>query len=99
MTIDPATFLAILAMASVTVLTRVSGVILVRHFELRGRVKRAFSAVPPAVLMAVVTPAALATGMAETLACAITALASLRLSLLPAAITGTVSVVLLRLVL
>lgn len=52
--------------------------------------------VPPAVLMAVVTPTALASGLAETIACALTAIAALRLSLLPAAALGVAAVALLR---
>jgi uncharacterized membrane protein len=46
--------------------------------------------------MAVVTPTALASGPAETLACLVTALAALRLPLLPAAGAGVAVVALLR---
>jgi uncharacterized membrane protein len=96
MSLDPATFLAILAMMAATVATRLAGLLLVRHVALKGRAKRALGAVPPAVLMAVVTPTALSAGLAETIACAVTALAALRLPLLPAVIVGTVTVALLR---
>lgn len=96
MTLDPATFAAILAMMAATVFTRLLGALLVNRFDLSPRVEKALTAVPPAVLMAVVTPTAIATGLAETIACAVTALAALRLSLLAAATAGVVTVALLR---
>ena len=88
MSLDPATLLAILAMMVATVATRFAGLVLVRHFDLGGRARKALAAVPPAVLMAVVTPTALASGAAETVACVVTALCALRLPLLPAAGAG-----------
>ena len=96
MTLDPSTFAAILAMMAATVFTRLIGAYLARRFTLGEKSERALAAVPPAVLMAVVTPTALATGMAETIGCAVTALAAMRLSLLPAATAGVVTVALLR---
>ncbi|MEJ1176710.1 AzlD family protein [Agrobacterium sp. CMT1] len=96
MTLDPNTLLTILAMMAATVATRLGGLLLVTHFTLTPRLKKALSVVPPAVLMAVVTPTALASGPAETIACAITAVAALRLSLLPAATLGVAGVALLR---
>ncbi len=97
MSLDPATLLAILAMAAATVMTRMSGLVLIRFVTLSGRAKEVLEAIPPAVLMAVVAPTALATGPAETIACAVTALAALRLSLLPATALGVATVALLRL--
>lgn len=96
MNLDPNTLLAILAMMLATVATRLGGLLLVRHIVLRSRARKALNAVPPAVLMAVVTPTALASGMAETIACAITAVAALRLPLLPSAFAGVVMVAGLR---
>ncbi|MCO5730783.1 AzlD family protein [Rhizobium sp. SSA_523] len=96
MTIDPASLAAILAMMAATVFTRLIGAMLVNRFTLTPRMEKALTAVPPAVLMAVVTPTAIATGIAETLACAVTALAALRLPLLPAAGLGVLAVALLR---
>lgn len=96
MTLDPNTFFTILAMMAATVATRLGGLLLVNHFNLTPRLKKALGVVPPAVLMAVVTPTAFASGPAETMACAITAVAALRLSLLPAAGLGILSVALLR---
>ncbi|MNE47030.1 Branched-chain amino acid transport protein (AzlD) [compost metagenome] len=96
MTLDAATLFTILAMMVATIATRMGGLLLVSHVNLGPRAKKALSSVPPAVLMAVVTPNALSSGTAESIACAITALAALRLSLLPAAFTGVATVAVLR---
>jgi uncharacterized membrane protein len=96
MSIDPTTLAAILAMMAATVFTRLSGAFLVRRFTLGEKAEKALGVVPPAVLMAVVAPTAFATGIAETMACAITALAALRLPLLPAAGAGVLTVAVLR---
>lgn len=96
MTLEFSTLLAILAMAAATILTRVSGLVLIQHVKLSHRARQALEAIPPAVLMAVVAPTALATGIAETVACVITALAALRLPLLAATAVGVVCVALLR---
>jgi uncharacterized membrane protein len=96
MTVDLSSLLAILAMAAATVLTRVSGLFLVRHLSLEGAGRVAIEAIPPAVLMAVVAPTALASGVAETVACAVTALAALRLPMLAAVALGVGCVALLR---
>lgn len=96
MSVDLNTLLTIFAMAIATLSTRVAGLVLIRHVQMTDRARRALSAVPPAVLMAVVTPTALTSGAAETIGCAVTALAATRFSLLPAAATGVVTVALLR---
>lgn len=96
MTLDSATLLAILAMAVVTYLTRIAGLFIAGRLALTGRAKAAFDAIPPAVLIAVVAPTALATGWAETLAALITALAATRLPLLATIAVGVASVVALR---
>jgi uncharacterized membrane protein len=96
MSLDSQTFLAIFAMATATILTRVSGVFLLRYLSIGEQTRQALDAIPPAVLMAVIAPTALATGWAETIACAITALAAMRLPLLVCVIIGVVSVVALR---
>lgn len=96
MTIDINTVLAILAMAAATILTRVSGIFLVRYLTISDETREALDAIPPAVLMAVIAPTALATGWAETIACAVTALAAMRLPLLPAVALGVATVVGLR---
>lgn len=96
MNVDVNTLLTILAMAVATLATRFGGLVLIRHVQMTDRAKRALNAVPPAVLMAVVTPTALTSGLAETIGCAVTALAATRFSLLPAAATGVVTVAVLR---
>ncbi|CAH0340203.1 AzlD domain-containing protein [Rhizobium sp. CECT 9324] len=96
MSLDLTTLAAIVAMMVATVFTRLAGSLLVRRLDLGDRAQKALGVVPPAVLMAVVTPTALAAGWAETVACAVTAVAALRLPLLPAATAGVLTVALLR---
>ena len=96
MSLDLSTLAAILAMAAATILTRISGLVLLRYVTLSKRQKRALGAIPPAVLMAVVTPTALATGLAESIACAVTALAAFRLPMLAAVALGVATVAVLR---
>jgi len=96
MTLDPQTVAAILAMALVTYATRIAGIFIGHRLELSGRAKAAFDAIPPAVLMAVIAPVALATGPAESLAALLTAAAATRLPLLASIVVGVVSVVALR---
>ncbi len=98
--IDSLTFFAILGMALATYATRVSGFYLIRGLNVSGRLKAALDALPPAILMAVIAPTILATGIAETLAAAITAAgAFMRLPLALTIIVGVASVVVLRTVL
>jgi uncharacterized membrane protein len=92
MTLDPATLRAILVMAAATIATRITGLIFYRFVTLGPRQTRAMQAIPPAVLMAVIAPTALATGPAESLAAAITAVAATRLPLLMSVCLGIVTV-------
>lgn len=94
--LDPYTLAAILAMAAATYATRLAGLVLVRHIPAAGRFKAALEAVPPAVLMAVIAPMVLATGIAETIAAAICAVAATRLPLFAVVAIGVVAVVVLR---
>ena len=96
MMLDFNTFLAILAMAAATILTRISGIFLLRYLSIGEETREALDAIPPAVLMAVIAPTALATGWAETIACAVTALAAMRLPLLLSVAAGVGTVVALR---
>ncbi|KQV11228.1 hypothetical protein ASC97_14980 [Rhizobium sp. Root1203] len=96
MTLDFHTLLAILAMAAATVLTRVSGLVIIRHVEMTDQTRAAIEAIPPAVLMAVIAPTAFSTGWAETAACCITALSARRLPMLASVALGIASVALLR---
>ncbi len=99
MTLDPTTLTAILAMGAVTYLTRIVGLFVAERLVLTGRAKAAFDAIPPAVLVAVIAPTALATGWPETLATGISAFAATRLPLLATIAVGVVAVVALRAVL
>lgn len=99
MSLDPRTMAAILAMAAITYATRIAGIFLVGRLSLSGRAKAAFEAIPAAVLVAVIAPAMLATGPAETLAAAATAVAATRLPLLATVAVGVLAVVALRLAL
>ena len=96
---DGMTLLAILGMAVATYATRVSGFYLLRGLTMTGRAKAALDALPPAILMAVIAPVVLATGVAETVAAGITAVAAyLKLPLVLVIVIGVVSVVVLRMV-
>jgi uncharacterized membrane protein len=97
MSLDPAILLAIIGMALATYATRVSGLYLMRGVTVKGRLKAALDAMPPAILMAVIAPTILATGIAETIAAAITATAAfMRLPFIVTILIGVISVVLLR---
>jgi uncharacterized membrane protein len=96
MTVHATTFIAILAMAIVTYLTRIAGIFVADRLRLKGRVKAAFDAIPPAVLVAVIAPTMLATGWPETLAALVTAFAATRLPLLATIAVGVITVVALR---
>ena len=94
------TLLAIIGMGVATYLTRLSGFYLLRGLNLSGPMKAALDALPPAVLMAVIAPMILATGLAETIAAAITAVvAFFRLPLAVTIVVGIVSVVAMRAIL
>jgi uncharacterized membrane protein len=96
MSVDPTTLAVILLMAVVTYATRIAGIFVADRLVLRGRAKAAFDAIPPAVLVAVIAPTALATGWPETAAAAITAVAAMRLPLLATIAVGVAAVVALR---
>lgn len=92
--------LAIIGMGVATYLTRLSGFYLLRDLDVSGRTKAALDALPPAVLMAVIAPVILTTGLAESIAAAITAVAAFfRLPLTVTIMVGIVSVVALRVIL
>jgi len=96
MSLDANILLVIIGMALATYLTRIAGLWLLQLANVGGRARSAMDALPPAVLMAVIAPTVLATGLAETLAAAITVIAAFRLPLLVAVATGVASVVALR---
>ena len=100
MTVHLTTLLAIIGMGLATYSTRISGMLLMRGVVVQGRLKAALDAVPPAVLMAVITPTVFMTGRAETLAAVATAVAAFfRLPLLAVILVGVVSVVGFRMLL
>jgi uncharacterized membrane protein len=94
-TIDPATLLAILAMAAATYATRIAGLAVGRRIPQSGRARAALDTLPAAVLVAVIAPAAVG-GPAEILATAVTVLAATRLPLLAVVGIGVAAVVILR---
>jgi uncharacterized membrane protein len=96
MTVDPLTLAAIVVMAVATYFTRVAGFLVAGRLRLEGRAKAAFDAIPPAVLVAVIAPTALATGWPETVAAGIAAVAAIRLPILATIALGVVAVVILR---
>lgn len=97
MTLHLPTLLAILGMALATYATRIAGLFLMRYVTVKGRTKAAFDALPPAILMAVIAPTVIATGVAETIAAAITAASAfLRLPMIVTILVGMASVVILR---
>ena len=97
MTLDGWTVLAILGMALATYATRAGGFLLMRFITVSGRMRVALDALPAAILMAVIAPTVLTTGLAEVGAGAIATIAAmLRLPLIAVVIIGVVSVVVLR---
>ncbi len=97
MTLDAWTVLAIAGMALATYATRVGGFLLMRFITVRGRMRVALDALPAAILMAVIAPTILTTGIAEFAAAVLAAIAAmLRLPLISVVILGVVSVVALR---
>ncbi len=96
MTLDPHNLLAILGMALATYATRLAGLALAGRLQLSPRAQAAFDAIPPAVLVAVIAPSALATGWPETVAALLAALAATRLPLLGVVAVGVAAVVGLR---
>ena len=96
LSIDPQVLMAIIGMALVTILTRVSGFVLARSFVIEGRTKAALEAVPGSVLIAIIVPTVLTTGPAETIASLFTLVLASRLPFIVAVFGGVGSVVLLR---
>lgn len=93
-TVHFTTLIAIIGMGLATYSSRVSGLLLMRGVVVKGRLKAALDAVPPAVLMAVITPTVFVTGAAETLAAVATAVATFfRFPLLGVIFVGVASVV------
>jgi uncharacterized membrane protein len=90
-------YIAILAGAFLTYLTRIGGHLILSRFEhIHPRVEAALNAVPAAVLTTLVAPAALTQGWPETVTLVVAGLAALRLPLLGMFALGWVTIVALR---
>lgn len=96
MTVDPNTFLAILAMAVATFATRVAGLWLMRWLRPGPIAQAALDATPVAVLTAVIAPAVVKGGVPDVIAAALCIAAACRLPLLATVIIGVLSAVGLR---
>lgn len=90
------TLLTILGMAIVTYATRAGGYWLLGRRRLGPRMTAALSAVPPAVLTAVIAPALLAGGIADIAAGAIVVVTAARLPMIAAVVIGVAAVAVLR---
>ncbi|MGE0230168.1 MAG: AzlD family protein [Flavobacteriaceae bacterium] len=97
MNADALNLVVIIAMAVITYLTRLGGVFIAGKLAgMDERMRAAFEAIPPVVLISVVAPSMLTEGPAETLASAIAMVAALRLPLIAVILVGTLAVVALR---
>lgn len=96
MTLDPTVAAAIAAMALATYLTRLAGFWLVRRMTIQGRLAAALEATPGAILVALIAPAALATGPAESGAALATVILARRLPMILAMAGGIACLLLLR---
>ncbi|MFD1260357.1 AzlD family protein [Entomomonas asaccharolytica] len=94
--IDYFVFFTILAMATVTYLTRITGYLLLHNKVLNPRLGKVLEAIPGCVLIAVIAPAFATTNIANLLALAITLLLASRFSLLPTVIISIAVTALLR---
>ncbi len=94
---DSAFYLTVLVLGLATYASRALGYWLLRGVTIKGRLKAAMDAVPPAILTAVIAPSVFLEGPAEKLAGAVTlAVALMRAPLLVTIVTGMASVVLFR---
>jgi uncharacterized membrane protein len=90
-------YLLIFALAAATYGTRIGGDLVLSRFKhINPRVEAALDAVPIAVMTAIVVPMALATGIAETCAVAVTILSSFRLQTNVSILAGVLTVAALR---
>lgn len=97
MQISLISLVTILAMALLTYLTRIGGVLLMSRIQLSGRLKAWVSALPGTILVALVAPTVLSTGFAEAGAALATVLVAIRTrNLLLAIVVGVGTVLTLR---
>ena len=95
MGIDPEAMLAIVLMALATYATRAGGLWLASRLTLSGRVEAWLGYIPGAILVSLVAPAVLASGLAEAFAGLAVVLVALRTRSLPLAMVAGVGAVLL----
>ena len=96
---NPIALCTVLGMALVTYLTRAGGLWLMGHVTLSGRLKAWLGYLPGTLLVALVAPTVLSTGIAETGASIVTILVAARTrNLLLAMLIGMGAVVILRVV-
>jgi uncharacterized membrane protein len=95
--LDPLTIISILLMAVATYATRAGGLWLASRLELSGRVEAWLDYIPGAILVSIVAPVVLASGLAEALAALAVVLVASRTGSLPVAmVTGVCAVLVLR---
>jgi uncharacterized membrane protein len=95
---NPVALCTILGMAFVTYLTRAGGLWLMGHVTVSARLKAWLGYLPGTLLVALVAPTVLSTGIAETGASIVTILVAMRTrNLLLAMLIGMGAVVILRL--
>ena len=100
MRLDPQTLLTIMLMALATYATRAGGLLLASRLTLSGRAEAWLGHVPGAILVSLVAPTVLTSGLAETLAALAVVLVALRTGSLPIAmVTGVGAVLVLRVLL
>lgn len=90
------TLIAILAMAGVTYLTRISGFLLLRDRTLSPRMNALMDILPGCVLIAILAPILASGSIANIIGLAVTMSAASRYSLLPTMIIGVVVTGLVR---
>lgn len=97
MRLDPLTIITILLIAVATYTTRAGGLWLASRLELSGRVEAWLDYIPGAILVSIVAPVVLASGLAEALAALAVVLVASRTGSLPVAmVTGVCAVLVLR---
>jgi uncharacterized membrane protein len=95
--LDPLTMTTILLMAIATYATRAGGLWLASRLALSGRVEAWLDYIPGAILVSIVAPVVLASGLAEALAALAVVLVASRTGSLPVAmVTGVCAVLVLR---
>lgn len=97
MRIDPQALIAIVLMALATYATRAGGLWLASRLTLSGRVEAWLGYIPGAILVSLVAPAVLASGLAEAFAALAVVLVAIRTRSLPLAmVVGVGAVLVLR---